>query len=384
MSILAKCPTCKRLNRAKSKTCRCGEDLDKAKRNKKVKYFIDYGLPGGKAKREYVGFSIEEAKTREREVLELKQKNPTALTIDRRMTFDQLAEWYLGLKPLQGLAYYQTLTIYLKKFLSEFGSRYVTSLKPADLENLQAKRKEQGYADGSIDQEIAAARSMVNKAFHNDLVDVAVTNVFRKVKKVLKRNGNVRDRILSPEEFRNLIANAPRHTGAIIATGYYTGMREGEILSLTWDKVDLKDRMIRLEASDTKDREKREIPICNDLLHVLKSLPRALHDQHVFLYKGKPISDLRSGLKIACKGAGIAYGRFTKNGFVFHDLRHTFNTNMRKAGVPESVIMAVTGHSTREMFDRYNTVDSTDKAQAIDRFSSYLGNLDQILDQQTS
>ena len=33
---------------------------------------------------------------------------------------------------------------------------------------------------------------------------------------------------------------------------------------------------------------------------------------------------------------------------------------MRKAGVPESVIMKITGHSTREMFDRYNSVDVED------------------------
>jgi len=39
---------------------------------------------------------------------------------------------------------------------------------------------------------------------------------------------------------------------------------------------------------------------------------------------------------------------------------------MRKAGVPESVIMEFTGHSTREMFDRYNTVDLEDTRKAVD------------------
>lgn len=54
--------------------------------------------------------------------------------------------------------------------------------------------------------------------------------------------------------------------------------------------------------------------------------------------------------------AGIPYGRNTPGGLTFDDLRHTFNTNARKAGIPEKLIMKIIGHSTREMFDRYNTI----------------------------
>jgi len=97
----------------------------------------------------------------------------------------------------------------------------------------------------------------------------------------------------------------------------------------------------------------------------------------VFLYNGKPIRDLRTALRKACKRAAITYGRFKKDGFVFHDLRHTFNTNMKKAAVAESVIMAITGHSTREMFDRYNTADAEDTRQAIDRLHGYLESVPQ-------
>ena len=101
-----------------------------------------------------------------------------------------------------------------------------------------------------------------------------------------------------------------------------------------------------------------------------------------FCIGGKPIKDIRAALKRACQGARIPYGRFNKEGFVFHDLRHTFNTYMRKAGVPESVIMSITGHSTREMFDRYNTIDTEDAKQAINQFGKYLSQgLDQNVDQ---
>src|SRR5208337_5088380 len=171
-------------------------------------------------------------------------------------------------------------------------------------------------------------------------------------------------------------------TKAILATGFYTGMRKGEILSLTWDKVSLEKRVISLEATDTKDNEPRVIPISKELYPILTGIPRALHDNHVFLYKGKPVRDIRSGLTEACEKAGIPYGRFVKDGFIFHDLRHCFNTYMRKAGVPESVIMEITGHSTREMFDRYNTVDHDDRRQAVDQMSRYLASVDQTVDQE--
>ena len=58
---------------------------------------------------------------------------------------------------------------------------------------------------------------------------------------------------------------------------------------------------------------------------------------------------------------------------------------MRKAGVQESVIMEITGHSTREMFDRYNEVDVEDGREALRRLEGFLGrgaeNIDQNIDQ---
>ena len=54
---------------------------------------------------------------------------------------------------------------------------------------------------------------------------------------------------------------------------------------------------------------------------------------------------------------------------------------MRKAGVQESVIMDVTGHSTREMFDRYNTIDEDDTRNAVDQMTAFLQNGDHPGDQ---
>ena len=380
MAILAECPQCHKKQAVKNRICSCGANLVKLKRAQKVRYWIQYRMPDGKQRKEYAGMTVEEAKASEGKRRTQKYENPRVLQKipEDKMTFKELTDWYLKLENVKSKAYFPTLKINLASFNTEFSDKIIGQIRAGDLENYQAKRKAAGYSDSYVDQEIGAAKTVVNKAFDNDLVSGETVKVFKRVKKLLKRNGNARDKVLTFDQFNSLMEHAPRFTKLILATAFYTGMRAGEILSLTWDKIDMEGRSIRLLATDTKDKEPRRIPIGEELYSIFKSIPHALHDNHVFLFKGKPVKDIRTGLKMACEAAGIPYGRFTKDGFVFHDLRHTFNTFMRRAGVPESVIMEITGHSTREMFDRYNTVDGDDKRQAIEQFQGFLENVTHV------
>ncbi len=393
MAILAECPICHRKQKVSNKVCHCGAKLDKIKKNNtnpdaklRVTYWISYRLPGGKQRREAVGFSIEEARDAEGKRRSQKRENRIFdIKPDAKMPFNELSKWYLDLEIVKSKAYYETLTINLSSFNKEFGETMVRDIKTSALQNYQAKRKAAGYSDSYIDQEIGAARAVINKAFDDDLVSGDTVKVFRKVKKLLKRNANARDRILSPVEIKKLLAASRMPTKGMVATGFYTGMREGEIVDTIRPKVDFKKRMIKLDAADTKDSEPRKVPICDELYSILKDIPVAVHDDHLFLYTGKPIKDIRTALKTACRDAGIPYGRKTKNGFVFHDLRHSFTTYMRKAGVAQSVIMAITGHAQTSMFDRYNAIDEDDLRQAMDKFSLYMqglfANVDQNVDQ---
>jgi integrase len=89
---------------------------------------------------------------------------------------------------------------------------------------------------------------------------------------------------------------------------------------------------------------------------------------HLFNPKrGKSVEwGFRIAFDRACKRLGI-------NGLCFHDFRHTAITNMRKAGVDTSTIMAISGHKTMAMFQRYNKVDLSDKMMALNVLNSYLG-----------
>lgn len=203
------------------------------------------------------------------------------------MTFTELAKWYLELEKVKALKSYWLVERCLKKFNREFGTRIVNTVKLADLENYQIRRLKEGMAPGTVDHEIGKARTMIIKAFENDMVGGDVLKVFTRCKRTLKPGSDIRDRILSRDEFETLLAKAPRHMRPILAAGYYTGMRRGEILGLTWDNVDLKGRAVRLTAHMTKDSEFRTIPICDALYDELKAIPRALHKSHVFFLSWK-------------------------------------------------------------------------------------------------
>ena len=245
------------------------------------------------------------------------------------------------------------------------------------MEDYRAKRKKEGKANLTIDQEVGSAKTAINKAFDDDdgLVSGDTLKRFKKVKKYLtgkRRNSNSRKRTLTPMEFKKLVDHASPHIKPVLWIGYDTGMRKGEILSLTWGKVFLKDCVIKLRKEDTKDKVPWEIPLFSEgLCEMLNRLPRGIEENYpVFTYKGKALRDIRAGVTNACKEAGINYGR-KEDGFIYHDLRRTFATDMRRAGVAESVIMEITGHSRGEVFDRYNQVNMDDMRQAVEKLTLY-------------
>lgn len=181
------------------------------------------------------------------------------------------------------------------------------------------------------------------------------------------KEDNKRDRVLSGEEFDRLLAQLPAYLKDIVSLGYYTGMRRGEILKLTWKKVNMQEGYLDLEPEDTKNSEPRRIYFNDVLWEIFRRAGkvRSLKHDYVFTYRGKPIKEFRGGFKKALERAGI-------EDFHPHDLRHTFNTNMRKAGVDQTVIMKLTGHKTLAMFTRYNTVDQADAVNAMKRLDSFL------------
>jgi len=176
-------------------------------------------------------------------------------------------------------------------------------------------------------------------------------------------------RYLSKEECQALVNACDKqlkHLKPIVVMALNTGMRKGEILNLKWDNVDITHGFILLDH--TKNGERREIPINATLKQTLEELykgttkrPRRIDVPYVFYdyTEGKPYLNVQRSFVTACKNAKI-------RDFRFHDLRHTFASQLVMAGIDLTTIRELLGHKTLTMTLRYAHLAPSHKVKAVD------------------
>jgi|WetSurMetagenome_2_1015567.scaffolds.fasta_scaffold13315_1 integrase len=282
-------------------------------------------------------------------------------------SFDELAtqyetDWIPG-------RYKSDFRIHLIRQLKERFAGYTLSMiTTKELEKLQSERLKAGKHKRKIDGKfwvipnkpatvnrfIAAIAHMFTKAADWGMIKKAD---IPKVKMLEEKN--VRLRYLSLEECEDLIAACDEYLKPIVITALNTGMRRGEILSLKWENVDLKHGFILL--SDTKNNERREIPINDTLKDLFKALPRRLDVPYVFydLSSGKPYGEVKKSFASALRRARIL-------DFRFHDLRNTFASHLIMAGIDLTTVKELLGHKDIKMTLRYAHLAPSHKVKAVD------------------
>ena len=331
-------------------------------------------MPDGKQRRESVGFSIEEARDADGKRRSQKRENRIFdILPESKITFKELAEWYLSNSKVKKLSSYDRIDLALRNFNNILGMKKVCNIKLNDLEEYQAERSDQGRAPATIDMEIKIMQTAVTKAFDNDKIDGRALKAFRGLKKQLKKGSNARTRTLTINEYISLVDAAPIHLKNILKIAFHTGMRAGEIRNLQWEKnIDRKTGFIRLADDSTKEKKGKVIPINHHVVTVLKEIPRALQHDYVITYEGQPIRQkdgFKRSMKTACKNAGIPYGRKTENGITFHDIRRTVKTNMLSAGIDKAYRDTLLGHSLEGMDRHYIVPDEKSLKKAMLKYT---------------
>ncbi len=241
--------------------------------------------------------------------------------------------------------------------ISHFGALPLRRFNTLLAEEYQTALMDRGLKPASVNKNISILKAMFKKAVECDMVEEETLERIRKVKQLEENNRRLR--YLSKEECAALVNACNVHVRPIVITALNTGMRRGEILSLTWDRVDLKHGFILLDV--TKNGERREIPINDTLRTTLQGLARRVDVSHVFYdpATGKPYQDIKRSFHTALRRAKI-------QDFHFHDLRHTFASHLVMSGVDLTTVKELLGHKTLTMTLRYAHLAPAHKMKAVD------------------
>lgn len=150
----------------------------------------------------------------------------------------------------------------------------------------------------------------------------------------------------------------------VVVLALSTGMRQGEIMNLTWDVVDLNQGRITLH--ETKNGERRVVPLAGKALEMLKEHAKVRRIDTTLLFSGKAKKnvpmDLRTPWLTALKVASI-------EDFRFHDLRHSAASYLAMNGASMAEIAEVLGHKTLQMVKRYSHLSEAHTAGVVSRMN---------------
>jgi integrase len=165
--------------------------------------------------------------------------------------------------------------------------------------------------------------------------------------------------------------------GPIVSIALMTGMRSGEILGLQWAQVDLQHMILTVGKAKTKAGSGRMIPINQDLATIFENHANWYQDQIGGIKAGHFLFPFRRkgsiydpSTRVVDITAAWDLARIRANVHCrFHDLRHCAATKLAEAGVAESTMLAILGHTSRAMFERYSHIRLTAKRNAVDALS---------------
>lgn len=234
----------------------------------------------------------------------------------------------------------------------EIGEESIGSIDRAAVIEIRNLLKADGKANATVDRHLAILRAILRKAVENGHLPSAPP--------VPMHNDEGGDmRWLTHAEFRRLKRELPLHLKGCAEFAVRTGLRMRSMLRLTWDRVDLDRKRLRVPGSQMKGKDAHGLPIAPPVATLLRQL-RLLNPKgvHVFQYKGRPIDDCNTeAFKKAVARSGLTPLRW-------HDLRHTFASWAVSEGVTLQELMQLGGWKSYAMVLRYAHLAPDHLAQA--------------------
>lgn len=365
------------------------------KRSNKWYYYFDLGIVEGKRKKvERVGGSTKkEAEKALREALNEYENSGIVFEESNISLSDYLDFWYKEYVLLN--CKYNTQESYRinieKHIKPKLGVYKVKALTPAILQNFINKKYKEDYSQSTLQVLKAILHRSLKSAVYPykhirenpmQYVSIPKTKTKTETKKV---------KTITLEEFNQTLNIFPQDSfqRIVLLIGFYTGMRRGEIIALTWDDIDLDNKTITVkhtlikkkngmfELSQPKTESScRTIFTGNTLVRALKE--HKLYQKKMKLKYGEFYFDSdwvctkENGQQVTIHTMDTIVRQIREalnNDFHFHCLRHTHATLLLENGANIKDIQNRLGHSQLSTtMDTYSHVTDKMKNETVDIF----------------
>ena len=247
----------------------------------------------------------------------------------------------------------------MKVPLAMIGKKPVVSVTSTDLQAVKSRLEQENIKPVTVRGRMKVLRTLLNWCYKRDYI--------QQVPKFPELPPAIYEHIVPPteKELKALYEVAPDHIRRVIVLGFMFGMRVGpcEMFKLTWNDVDLDQKLIRVQAAKKNKREPwREVPIREEILPMIQEWYN--HDKELKItwlvnYRGKQVQQIRHSWNNALEMANLRH-------FTPYSLRHAFATNLLAAGVDAGTISKLMGHTSTDMiFMHYQHIMNSQKRQAV-------------------
>jgi integrase len=287
---------------------------------------------------------------------------------DNTHTMTELGEKYLELhakakkKPQ---CYKEDQEFLSNVILKKFGKREVNGVSSLDVQNLHSDLKATPYRANRI-------LALLSKMFN-----LAIKWGWRSdnpVKGIEKYQEFKRDRWLDDEELQRLWDVLDVYHNQSVANAIrlliLTGSRRTEVLSATWEQLDLDKGTWTKLAHTTKQKKMEYLPLSGQAITLLKEMQEEANSPYLFPGKlpGNPLQDIKKAWKSIRTLADLPDVRL-------HDLRHTHASHLVSSGLSLSIVGKLLGHTQASTTQRYAHLADSSLRQATEFFGNKLEKL---------
>ena len=333
-------------------------------------------------------FSLTEARNEARAFLGLLARGEDPLTADAdpEMTLKELIETHykpwVTVHRKSGNCTVQSLNLYFCAFFD----RSIGSITVPDLEEWRMKQRQKGIKAASCNRRIGALRSMLNWAVGRKLL---LNNPISKLEPLKETDSNRKVRYLTKDENDRLMAaliareeeirkglaygysqlplkgEFADHLRPMVIISLNTGIRWGSLVRLQWDDIDLINRSVTIRAETAKSQQQLIIPLNKTAQEALRQWKEeTLNTNPKNLVFPSPVSgsvldNVKKAWNAVLKRAGI-------ENFRWHDMRHTFASNLVMSGVDLNTVRELLGHADLKMTLRYAHLAPKVKMSAVE------------------